>query len=306
MSHENTDSWESRIEEAAKILGKTPAEVEEILNSEPFRLTQDPNRLEMLSDEDVTPFGDLRKMFCDDKDVSLPQLRMCMKVLRGPKGSTKATEMDTNVLAFNTKYGLETTIDDLSIEQILEFYDPKKRNSIHDIIRERYEKTYGPVIAYKPDSTKVDLEATLDYINDLEDGLPETSSVEVDGELVRLYRVGEVPNEKLEEDPLFPNVPLRRGRSTVNRVNWTNISQNVRQFFRILVNEGLVEPNNRVDVRKVIQLDFDGLKELFPEAYLAFKELKRDEDLPKLTLSMKSAVSSKTQDPFAVRRNRVR
>jgi len=306
MSHENVDSWESRIEEVAKILGKPTTEVEEILNSEPFRLTQDPNRLEMLADEEVTPFGDLRKMFCDENGVSLPQLRMCMKVLRGPKGSTKATQMDTDVLAFNSRYGLETTVEDLDIEQILEFYNPKKRNRIHEVINDRYGSAYGPIIAFKPNSDKVAIEETLDYIADLESGLPTEESIEVDGEHVRLYHVGEVPNERIDEDPLFYNTPLRRDRSTINRVNWKDVSLETRQFFRILVGENYIDPNNRVELRKVIRLGFEELKDIFPEAYLTFKELKNEGDLPKLKMSMKSVISSKKQDPFAVKRNRTR
>jgi hypothetical protein len=306
MSHESVDSWESRIEQVAKILGKTPTEVEEILNAEPFRITSDPNREAMLADEEVTPFGDLRKMFCDENGVSLPQLRMCMKVLRGPKGSTKATEMDTNVLAFNARYGLETTVEDLDIDQILEFYNPRKRNRIHELIRDRYENTYGPVIAFKPDSNKVALEETLDYIADLESGLPVEESIEVDGEPVRLYRVGEVPNQKVDEDPLFPGTPLRRDRSTVNRVNWKDISLETRQFFRILVEDNFIDPEDRVELRKVIRLDLKELKEIFPEAYLTFKELGAEGDLPKLKMSAKSIGSSRTQNPFAIKRNRVR
>ena len=306
MSHENVDSWESRIEQVAQILGKTVDEVEEILNAEPFRLTQDPNRLEMLSDEDVTPFGDLRKMFCDENGVSLPQLRMCMKVMRGPKESVKASQMDSNMLGLKARYGLETSLDDLGIDQILEFYNPKKRDKVHEIIRERYEDRYGAVIAFKPDSTKVAIEETLDYISDLEAGLPTETSLEVDGEHVRLYRVGETPNEKIDEDPLFPGTPLRRDRSTVNRVNWKDISLSTRQFFRLLVQEDLIDPNDRVELRKIIQLDIKELKDIFPEVSVVFKELDKDGNLPKLTLSTSSLASTKKQDPFAIRRNRVR
>ena len=306
MSHENVDSWESRIEQVAQILGKTVDEVEEILNAEPFRLTQDPNRLEMLSDEDVTPFGDLRKMFCDENGVSLPQLRMCMKVMRGPKESVKASQMDSNMLGLKARYGLETSLDDLGIDQILEFYNPKKRDKVHEIIRERYEDRYGAVIAFKPDSTKVAIEETLDYISDLEAGLPTETSLEVDGEHVRLYRVGETPNEKIDEDPLFPGTPLRRDRSTVNRVNWKDISLSTRQFFRLLVQEDLIDPNDRVELRKIIQLNIKELKDIFPEVSVVFKELDKDGNLPKLTLSTSSLASTKKQDPFAIRRNRVR
>ena len=171
MSHVRVDSWESRIEQVAKILGKESEEVEAILNKEPFRITQDPNRLEMLSDEEITPFGDMRKIFCDEEGVSLPQLRMCMKVLRGPKGSKKVTDMDVDTLAFNAKYGLQTTVEDLDIDHLLEFYNPKKRNKIHDIIRDRYENRYGAVIAFDPNSNNVAIEETLDYIAGLEAGL---------------------------------------------------------------------------------------------------------------------------------------
>jgi len=307
MSNETpTDSWESRINQVAKILSKTPDDIEEILSADPFRITQDPNRLEMLADEEVTPFGDLRKMFCDENGVSLPQLRMCMKVLRGPKGSQKASEMDTNVLAFNAKYGLETHVEDLDIEQILPFYNPKKRNRIHELIRDRYESEFGPVIAFKPNSEKIAVEETLDYIADLESGLPAEESIEVDGELVRLYKVGEVPNEKVDEDPLFPDCPLRKGRSTHNRVNWTDISIEVRQFFRILHEYSEdIDPNNRLELRKVVRLPLDELREIFPEIYLIYKELKADNKLPSLKMSLRT-VTSRTQNPFAIGRNRTR
>ena len=62
--------------------------------------------------------------------------------------------------------------------------------------------------------------------------------------------------------PLFPGKPLRRGRSSVNRINWINIDLATRQFFRILVTEGFIDPNNRVEMRKVINLLCKVVREL--------------------------------------------
>ena len=48
----------------------------------------------MLSDEEVTPFGDLRREFCENSDVKIAKLRMAIKYLRGPKDSEKASNLD--------------------------------------------------------------------------------------------------------------------------------------------------------------------------------------------------------------------
>jgi hypothetical protein len=284
MQTPENDSWESRIEQVAKVIGKTPEEVETILDAPPFKITSDPNREAMLADEEITPFGDLRKMFTDDNGVTLPQLRLCMKILRGPKGSTKATEVDSNILAFNAYYGIETKPEDLDIDQLLPYYDPKKRNTIHDVIKNRYESSYGPVIAFKPNTDSLAIDEIIDYVDDCESGLDTTDSIEVDGELVRLYYVGQIPNERVDEDPLFSGQPLRKERSTVNRLNWKDV-------------------NDRVSLRSTIKESFGELKQIFPEAYLEFKELKANDELPKLKISMQDA-RSKVQSPFNIRRNR--
>ena len=257
MQTPETDSWDSRIEQVANIISKTPEEVEEILDAPPFKITSDPNRLEMLADEEVIPFGDLRKMFTDDNGVTLPQLRLCMKVLRGPKGSTKATELDSSILNFNAHYGIDTKPEDLDIDQLLPYYNPKKRNRIHDILRNRYESQYGPVIAYKPDSDQIAIDEIVDYVDDCEAGHDPESHIEVDGELVRLYSVGQVPNERVEEDPLFPNKPLKRGRSSINRLNWKDVPQENRQLFRILSDNNDIDVNDRVGLRSMLKESFN-------------------------------------------------
>jgi len=297
------DSWESRITEAAKIIGKTPTEVEAILNAKPYCITKDPNRLEMISDEEVVPFGDLRKMFCDDNEVTLPQLRLAMKWLRGPKNSTKATEVDTDIFSLHAKYGIENKIEDLDIELLLPFYKPNKKNHIHDILINRYENRFGPIIAFNPESNEIAIEAIINYVSDLESGLPQEESIEVNGELVRLYRVGQVPNEQLEEDPLVPETPLRRGRSTFNRINWNGIQLETRQFFRVLLINGDINASDRVGLRTILTKSIQDLKTIFPESYLDFKEKKLNGELPTLKVST-SAISKSKQNPFSIKTNR--
>lgn len=298
------DSWEQRIDQFAKIVGLTVETVNEAFAEKPFELTVDtPYVLEMLSDESVTPFGDLRKMFCDDRDVSLPKLRLGVKYLRGTKAQrTEATsKVDPYLYDLQSKYGFENKFEDLGAEELLPYYRADKNNKISKALKDMFGNK--PVIAFKPDSKEIALEETLNYIVDLADGLPEEKAIEVDGELVRLHPIGAVPNKMLEEDPLFRGRPLKRGRSTANRVNWSEIPQEQRQFARVLLNQGGINAQNRIEVRQLIddlKEGMDTIKGYYPEAYMAFKEASSSDNLPKLVLSLDTA--SKSNDPFGINR----
>jgi len=291
------DTWENRIEQAANVMGLSTEEVETILATKGYEITKEPCGLEMLSDEEVTPFGDLRKLFCELNEIAVPKLRMAIKFLRGPKDSTKATEMDTAMVALQSKYGFRMRMQDLGMEELLPYYKPTKKNRIYETLVKKFGSK--PVIAFKPDTTEVAIEETLDYIADIQNGLPEETAIDVNGELVKLYAVGKIPNQVVDEDPLFEGSPLKRGRSIVNRFNWSSVPIEVRQLFRILVDRDDINPNDRVNVAQLIKQTINELKELFPEAFMEYKELKVKEDLPKLVLSIDEA-TTKRNDPFSI------
>lgn len=301
------DTWENRIETAAKVMGLDPRKVEEILDSPGFEITRSDAevRIKMLSDEEVTPFGDLRKLFCEEKaQVPVPKLRMAIKYLRGPKDSQKTDTIDPDILALQTKYGIRTRMEDLDVEALLPFYNPLKVNNVHTILKNRYESKYGPVIAFKPGTKEVAIEETINYITDLETGYPSESHVEVDGEPVKLCLVGQVPNQLVDEDPLYVGSPLKRERSVNNYLNWTGITYEVRAFFRVLLTRNEINVNNRVETAQLIRKSMDELKAIFPQAYIAWSELKQRDELPKLHLTINDLEKSRLQDPFGGRNRR--
>jgi len=291
------DSWENRIEEAAKILGITPDRIEKILATKGYEITKEPCGLQMLSDEEVTPFGDLRKLFCELNDVAVPKLRMAIRFLRGPKDSPKTGEIDPDLVALQQKFGFKLRMDDMGIEELLPYYKPSKKNRIYETLHKKYGDK--EIIAFKPDSAEVAINETINYIADCEQGLPEEEAIDVDGELVKLYSIGRMPNQTVDEDPLFKGRPLKRGRSMENRLNWTAIEKETRQFFRILVDQDEINPNDRVQATQLIKKGLKELREMFPEAYMLYKEMKAKGDLPKLILSLDEA-SGKRNDPFNI------
>lgn len=98
------DSWESRIQAAATFMGLTTEEVE--IGLKELGVDKEPAGLEFLSDEGVTPFGDIRKIFGDDKKIPLAKVRMAMKYLRGPKDSNKTDSLDPEAMELKKRYGI--------------------------------------------------------------------------------------------------------------------------------------------------------------------------------------------------------
>lgn len=303
VSNNQVDSWESRIQNAATFMGLQTSEVEEGLKE--IGAEKEPAGLEMLSDEEVTPFGDIRAVFCDRLKIPIAKVRMAMKCLRGPKGSTKTDTLDPEIVALKQKYGIKFKMEDVDPSELLEHYHPEQPNHPVTVA---LKKRFGSdvVIVFKPDSKVIDIEATANYIADMAQGLPLEETVESDGVLVRVYPVGVVPNEMVEEDPLFPGQPLKRGRSVNNRVNWTGIDLEKRQFCRIIAEEGEIDFNDRLRIRELMSVvtknSLVGMGDIFPEIYLEYRERKQNGDLPKLTIAMAEA-NGKKQNPFGVNRS---
>ena len=115
---------------------------------------------------------------------------------------------------------------------------------------------------------------------------------DVDGTLVRIYPVGQIPNQLIEEDPLFSGNPLKRGRSIVNRLNWSNIDEGIRQFCRIVVERNDIDLSDRLAVRELLKLamrGFASLKDVYPEADLEYRERKESNELPNLQLTIQDS-----------------
>ena len=62
----------------------------------------------------------------------------------------------------------------------------------------------------------------------------------------------------------------------------------------------LIKREDRVGLGQILNKSIDDLKEVFPEAYVKFVELKEDEELPKLKINSRS-IDRRVQDPFRIR-----
>ncbi|HRB83235.1 MAG TPA: hypothetical protein PLW46_02905 [Acinetobacter johnsonii] len=172
----------------------------------------------------------------------------------------------------------------INVETLLGMYDPEDPdNMASSILQQRFGQE--AVIAFKPGTREVALAETSDYIRDRRRGYPKEDSIYVGDKLARLYAIGVIPLDFVEEDPMYPGVVLRRGRSTQNRISYQGIPLDVRQLIRIIVERGDINVRDRGDRRTVETLmkqGFDELAEEFAEAALNFEERQAAGTLPTL------------------------
>ena len=265
-----------------------------------------------LDDEDVFKFGDFREAF---KDMPVAVLRMAFKALRGgksterPAAGTGTPQGDERLAELQRQFGYKPKLKDVDTASLLGLYAPDKPNDpISVALKERFGTE--PVVAFDDDG-KVNVAATVEYASGIEQGFPKTDTVNVNGRLVKLWPVGIKPDVMVEEDPLFPGNPLRNGVSVTNHRNWSKVTQPDRQFCRLVLEQGAIDPSNHEAVLRLLERAQDGdgakaapnrkLEDAYPEIGLLWREKCKRDELPKLKIELGKA--AKPQNPFGVKRN---
>ncbi len=304
---ENISTWTDKVRKAAELIGNQEAtdRIEAALVDD-LGLTKDETGLVDLSDDSITPFGDLRAAL-ERQGFKLIQVRKIVSALRGEQTGAKVGQGRPEVL--KVKYGLKDSIKTARIQDLVADYDP---NEPDDPVAQELKRRFGEekVIVLDPhaESPTVAIAETLDLMADFRDGRGLSDKVMVDGLLVEPFAVGQKPVLILDEDPLFVGEALRQnGRSNKeSRLDWSEITQAARQFVRVAVETGAIEPTSRRDSKDIWTLARGGIAPLnaeFPEVGLEYRNRKKTDNLPKLKVSMGQV---RKNSPFSMGGNRIR
>lgn len=196
----------------------------------------------------------------------------------------------------------------LTVPELVEAFDPEDfTNAVGERLRKisRGEK----FIVYSSGRT-VDLENTKKLILEIKQGYPGRDSIEVNGKPTKTYRVGELPEAYAEENPLYPNRPLRPD-GTCDQLNrsWEGVPLNVRQLIRIALENGEISISGKSGRERANDvLDFalksdamSTLRKRYHEASLLFDEKEKTGSLPLLKISLEVKSTSKPRgivNPF--------
>lgn len=209
-------------------------------------------------------------------------------------------KIDTRPKAVTEKRALS-----MSLEELLENYDA--RDSENPIGQRLAQLGKGlPFLCFNVDNS-VNVQASLQCIDDIREGFEPRTMTIVDGVPQKLYKLGERPDSVMDENPLYAGRALRGSEQFCDQTNrsWKGVPSRARAILQLALKastelriDQLTDAHNIMDlmVGKTPEQVILVLSSRFPLAALRYAELEKVGALPTLKLIRNSG--SRKQDPF--------
>jgi len=183
----------------------------------------------------------------------------------------------------------------MSEKELVEAYSPRLTNPVSDRLK---ELSKGRAFIILSDTGDVLVEPTLELLKELQKGHEARKALQYKGVVYTPLLVGQTPPEMVDENPLYPDNPLRPdGTCDQTGRSWASVPLEIRQFCRIAWGgkiASISEAHTVLDrVMSALTAPEDKrLQFLFNYALAGgaeFTDCKRMGTLPKLKLPLKPA-----------------
>ncbi len=235
-------------------------------------------RLKSLSYEDILSFmaveGKVKPIFLA-KDIA--------KIFRGKEDSAVSHE------------GRPVTskkADKMSLRELVEHYDPEE--ATNPVGKRLKEISGGQKFIVFVAGRTVDVDTTFKLLDEVKKGYPERDSIDVGGEIKEVHPVGAVPDNFVDENPLYRNRPLRPdGTCDQTNRSWNGVSIRVRQLIRVAMDIGALKDVSIEKVHDIMDMvvagdAFEKFSRRYHAAAVEFKKLEGVGKLPTLKLVLKA------------------
>lgn len=237
-------------------------------------------RLKQLSYEDILDCIPAK----DNKIKPKILAKEIAKIFRG-KEETKETQ----------KFVSSKKAEQMTIQQLIEVFDP-----------ENYDNSVGKVIANIAKGQPfvvfssgriVDVPTTVKILTEIKAGYSGRTDITVDGIVKPVYKIGDLPDSFVDENPLYPYRPLRPdGTCDQTGRSWDGISLEVRQLVRLVIENEVKLTIDSAHQLMDMAVGVEAMKVLrnrYRKSSVKFDELNSTGSLPKLKVSLK-----KNKSPF--------
>jgi hypothetical protein len=260
------------------------------------------------------------------KALSHEQIKECAPLVFGvkPDGLIKAVakvlrekeeepapftthDMGDGVKAYVPTTGVKAKVADMTDRQLVEAFNPAEPDSK---VGERLKKiSKGQSFIVFESGRKIDVESTVKLLGEIKEGHNQRDKYKVGDVWKLVYPIGELPDNMVDENPLYPGRPLRPdGSCDVTEKTWAGVAKNVRQLLRLAVNEhelDLTAANGELLAKDIIykavtvQDAFKKFADDFNKAAIKFAELEKLGNLPPLMVQLSRQVGKAGgQRPF--------
>lgn len=151
----------------------------------------------------------------------------------------------------------------------------------------------------------IDVETTFKLLSEIKSGYSGRVDIDVGGTIKKVYRLGELPENYADENPLYKNRPLRPdGTCDQTGRSWEGVELSIRQLIRLAIDEKELQVTHAIahDVLDfVMGLNQDDtlrvLRSRYRKAAIKFDELAAIGSLPMLKIPLNNCAN--VAGPFA-------
>ena len=194
--------------------------------------------------------------------------------------------------------------DKMTPRELVESFDPENpQNAVGKILSAMSKGE--PWIVYSTGRIH-DVEASLTLLLEVKQGYKGRTDYTVNGAIKPVFRIGELPDNYADENPLYKNRPLRPD-GTCDQLgrSWEGVPLEVRQLVRIAVETKEIEVTiDHAHTILDISLTDEAMKKLrnrYRKASVKFDDLAQTGNLPKLKIALGAAAATpqkEVKSPF--------
>lgn len=184
--------------------------------------------------------------------------------------------------------------------ELVEAFDPE--DSDNPVGKRLSEISKDQKFLVYSDARIVDVESTFKILMEIKSGFPGRDDIDVNGSVKKVYRVGDLPENYADENPLYRDRPLRPD-GTCDQLgrSWEGVDLAVRQLIRVAMDMGELNVTHETahDILDAV-LEPDAFKKLqkrYRKAAVQFAELAQTGDLPTLKIPLGGACAG-SPGPF--------
>ena len=181
--------------------------------------------------------------------------------------------------------------DRMSLRELVEAYDPEEADN--PVGKRLREISKGEKFIVFVNGRTVDVETTLKLLQEIKQGFPGRDSIEVGSEVKEIHTLGDLPDNFVDENPLYRQRPLRPdGTCDQTNRSWNGVTQRVRQLIRVAMDLGALKDLSYERVHDIMDMAmdtdaFNKFSKRYPAAAVEFKKLESLNKLPTLKLVLK-------------------
>lgn len=183
--------------------------------------------------------------------------------------------------------------------ELVEAFDPEDSSNPVGVRLAAISK--GEKFIVYSDGRIVNVDATFKILTEIKGGYSGRDDVDVGGVIKKVYRIGELPENYADENPLYRDRPLRPdGTCDQTGRSWEGVDLAVRQLIRVAMDTGELKVTHELAHNTLdAVMEADALKKLrsrYRKAAVEFDTLAKTGDLPSLKIPLDGG--SEGKNPF--------